>query len=54
LRDPVHAGHYVLDGQRYKFLGDVFLAIALTGPGEHDDPRYAFPVTYWDAKASGR
>ncbi len=42
----------MLDDQRYKFLGDVLLATALAGPGEHDDSRYAFLVAYWDAKVS--
>ncbi len=50
LRDPVHIGHYVLDGQHFKFLDDVFSASALAGLGELDNPRYMFPTTYRDAK----
>ncbi len=54
LRDLVHVGHYMLDGQRYEFLGDALPAVALGGAGEPDDPCYTFPVAYWDAKAFGR
>ncbi len=46
LCDPVHVGHYMLDGQRFKFLGNAFLVAALTGPGELNDPHYAFLATY--------
>jgi hypothetical protein len=46
LRDLVHVGHYVLDGQRFEFLGDDLSAITHTGPGELEHPRYAFLVTY--------
>ncbi len=53
LRDPIHIGHYVLDGHHFEFLGNVFSIIALVGLGEHDDPRYTFLPTYWDAKAFG-
>ncbi len=54
LCDPVHAGHYVFDGQRFEFLSDVLPVATLTGLSELDNPRYAFPVAYWDAKASNR
>ncbi len=33
LGDLAHVGHYVLNNQRFKFLGDVFMVAALTGPG---------------------
>jgi hypothetical protein len=36
----------MLDGQRFKFLGNAFLVAALTGPGELNDPHYAFLATY--------
>ncbi len=51
LRDPIHVGHYLFDGQCFEFLGDVFSATAHTGPGELDDPRYVFPVAYRNVKA---
>jgi hypothetical protein len=54
LHDPVHARHYVLDGQRFEFLGDTLPTIAHASPGEPKDPRYAFPVTYQNAKVYGR
>ncbi len=54
LRNLVHAGHYVLDGQCFKFLGDVLPAIVHVGLGELEDPCYAFPVAYQNAKVSGR
>jgi hypothetical protein len=54
LRDPIHVGHCVLDGQHYEFLGDVLPGTALVGPGEHDDLRYVFPIAYWDAKTFER
>jgi hypothetical protein len=44
----------MLDGQHYEFLGNVLSAIALAGPGEHNDPHYTFPIAYWDAKSSRR
>jgi hypothetical protein len=44
----------VLDGQCFEFPGDVFLAIVHTGPGEPEDPCYAFPVVYQNAKVSRR
>ncbi len=50
LHDLVHVGHYVLDDQCFKFLGDVLPAIAHTGLGEHEDPCYALPVAYQNAK----
>ncbi len=34
----------MLDGQRYKFLGDIFLAFAFDGPGEPNDPRFLLPI----------
>ncbi len=54
LRDLVHAGHYVLDGQCFDFLNDTFPAIAHAGLGEPEDPCYAFPVAYQNVKVSGR
>jgi hypothetical protein len=42
----------MLDGQHFEFLGNALLATALAGPSEHDNPRYAFPTTYQDAKVS--
>ncbi len=54
LRDLAHVGHYVLDDQRFKFLGDALLAIALASPRELDDPHYVFPVAYQDAKVFER
>jgi hypothetical protein len=54
LRNPVHVGHYVLNGQCFEFLGDVFLATTHVGPGELDDPHYAFLVAYWNVKAFER
>jgi hypothetical protein len=36
----------MLDGQRFKFLGNAFLVAALIGPGELNDPHYAFLATY--------
>ncbi len=54
LRDPVHAGHCVLDDQRFEFLGNVLPAVILDGLGEPDGSRYAFLVAYRDAKAFGR
>jgi hypothetical protein len=54
LRNLVHVGHYMLDGQCFEFLGDALPAIAHAGPGEPEDPCYAFPVAYQDAKVSGR
>ncbi len=54
LRDPVHVGHYVLDGQRFEFLGDVLSTIAHTRLGELKDPCYAFLVAYRNANASMR
>jgi hypothetical protein len=53
LQDPVHVGHCVLDGQRFEFLGNIFPATAIASPGELDNSRYVFPVTYRVAKASG-
>ncbi len=44
----------MLDGQRFEFLGNAFLAVTLAGLGELNDSHYAFLATYWDAKASGR
>jgi hypothetical protein len=38
LRNPIHVGHYVLDDQRFEFLGDILLATIHVGPGEPDDP----------------
>jgi hypothetical protein len=52
LRNLVHIGHYVLDGQCFKFLGDVLPAIAHAGPSEPEDSCYAFPVAYQNAKVS--
>jgi hypothetical protein len=52
LRDPVHIRHYMLDDQRFKFLGDALLAIAHVGPGEPDNLRYTFPIAYWNVKVS--
>jgi hypothetical protein len=46
LRDPVHNGHCVLDGQRFEFIGNVLPAVALVDPGEPDNPHYAFLVAY--------
>jgi hypothetical protein len=40
----------VLDGHRFEFLGNVFSTAIFIGLGEPDDPRYAFPATYQDAK----
>ncbi len=54
LCDIIHAGHCVLDGQHYEFLGDALSAVALIGPGEFDNSDFTFPIAYWDAKASGR
>jgi len=54
LRDLVHPGHYVLEGQCFEFFSDTFLAIAHVGPGELEDPCYAFPVAYQNAKVSER
>ncbi len=54
LCNPVHIGHYVLNGQRFEFIGDVLPTAALVDPSEHDDLRYTFPTTYRDAKAFGR
>jgi hypothetical protein len=54
LCDPIHIGHYVLNGQHFEFLGDVFPTVALIGLGELDDSRYVFPATYQDAKGFGR
>ncbi len=54
LHDPVHARHYLLDDQHFKFLGNTLPAAALAGPGEPKDSRYAFPTAYRDAKVSGR
>ncbi len=51
LRDLVHVRHYMLDGQCYEFLNDTCPTVTLASAGEPNDPRYAFPVTYWDAKA---
>ncbi len=53
LCDPIHAGHCVLDGQHFEFLGDVFPTVALVGLGELDDLRYVFPAAYQDVKAFG-
>jgi hypothetical protein len=53
LRDLVHVGHYVLDGQRFEFLSDNLPAIAHAGPSEPGDPCYAFPVAYQNAKMFG-
>ncbi len=44
----------MLDGQCFKFLGDALPAIAHVGPGEPEDPCYAFPVAYQNAKVSRR
>jgi hypothetical protein len=46
LCNPVHIRHCVLNGQRFKFLGDTLPTIALVGPSEPDDLRYAFPIAY--------
>jgi hypothetical protein len=54
LRNLVHTGHCVLDDQHYEFLGDVLLTVVFAGPSELDNLRYAFPVAYWDVKASRR
>ncbi len=54
LRDLVHIGHYVLDSQRFKFLGDAFSATAHAGPSEPDNPCYTFLVAYRNAKAFER
>ncbi len=43
----------MLDGQCFKFLGDTLPAIAHAGPSELEDPCYAFPVAYHNAKMSG-
>ncbi len=52
LCDLVHAGHYVLDGQCFEFLGDVLPTIVHAGPSEPEDPCYAFHVAYQNAKVS--
>ncbi len=54
LRNPVHVGHYMLDGQRFKFLGDAFSTTAHAGLSEPDDLCYAFHVAYRNAKVSRR
>ncbi len=54
LRDPIHIGHRMLDSQRFEFFGNALPIIAFTGPGEHDDLHYAFPIAYQNTKASGR
>jgi hypothetical protein len=54
LRNPIHAGHYVLDSERFEFLGDALPVSTHVGPSELDNPRYAFPVAYLNAKVSGR
>jgi hypothetical protein len=46
LHNPVHARHYVLDGQRFKFFGDILLTAAFASLGESDNSHYAFPVAY--------
>jgi hypothetical protein len=54
LCDRIHVGHYVLDDQHFKFLGVAFSAIARAGPSEPNDPCYAFPVAYRNAKTFER
>ncbi len=54
LRNLVHARHYVLDCQCFEFFGDVLPATTLAGPGEPNNPHYAFLAAYWDAKTSER
>ncbi len=49
LRNPIRTGH-VLDSQHFEFLGNALPTIALAGPGEPNNPRYAFPTAYRDAK----
>jgi hypothetical protein len=44
----------MLDSQRFEFFGNALPIIAFTGPGEHDDLHYAFPIAYQNTKASGR
>ncbi len=51
LRDPVHVGHYVLDGHHFKFLDDGLPVAAFASLGEPDDPCYMCLATYRDAKA---
>jgi hypothetical protein len=50
---PIHIEHYVLDSQRFEFLGDAFSVIVHAGPSEPNDLCYAFLVAYRNAKASG-
>jgi hypothetical protein len=44
----------MLDGQRFKFLGDAFSTTAHAGLSEPDDLCYAFHVAYRNAKVSRR
>jgi hypothetical protein len=50
LRNPVHARHYVLDGQRFEFFGDIFLTAAFASLGEPDNSHYAFLVAYQEKR----
>jgi hypothetical protein len=43
----------MLHDQHFEFLGDTLLATTHVGPGEPDNLCYAFPVAYWNVKASG-
>jgi hypothetical protein len=40
----------VLNGQHFEFLSNALPAAILAAPGEPDNPCYAFPIAYWDAK----
>jgi hypothetical protein len=51
LRDPIHVGHYMLDGQCFEFLGDIFSTTAHASLGEPNDPHYVFLVAYRNVKA---
>jgi hypothetical protein len=44
----------MFDSQRFEFLENTLSTVAIAGPSEPDDLHYAFPIAYWDAKASGR